>query len=195
MSWGTTSGGNDVATSGWVSAWAITIAYGGTEWPTTGSLGRDFLVGWALAAAVSARYIYFEVDDNANADGYLDFARLFVSDGIEPAVNAEYGMADDRADFSTVIRNQNGSPAMNAIERKARKVELQFADLTLEEGDWFDELGRRDGLTAEVLYLFDISDRARTQRYGFIGTLAIMPRLNFPRHLRRAVNVSLIEWT
>ncbi len=49
MSWGTTSGGNDVATSGWVSAWAITIAYGGTEWPTTGSLGRDFLVGWSYA--------------------------------------------------------------------------------------------------------------------------------------------------
>ena len=192
VSWGTTLGGAEVATSGWVSAFAVPVAYGGIEWPASGSLGAEFIVYVATTPAASARYIRVEIDDTANADGYVQIGRLWVGDGFEPTYNAVYGMERGWDDFSTLDTNVAGSLAAHK-RRPRRTTKFALELMSVAEGHTLTELMRRQGLVDEVLYLPDLARRDDSQRYGFVARLKALQNIVLPSYLRRSTLVELIE--
>ena len=64
---GTSSGGNEVATTGTINAWQFT--------PRAFD-GRDHGLIFVLPADATGRYDYIEIFDSSNADGYVEIAQL-----------------------------------------------------------------------------------------------------------------------
>lgn len=194
VTWGTTSGGSDVADSGWLNAWAMTIGAGGILWPPSGSLGARYLtfVPTPTLAAVSARYIRVEFDDTSNANGRVSIARPWVGDGLVPAIGIALGMTDGMQDFATVNVALSGAIAANERHR-LRKVALVLDHLTEAEATriWAQQFD--GGLAGEALYLLDLSDRATSQQYGFVGRMLDLTPLRYPRYRTRSIEIQMLE--
>lgn len=178
---GTTSGGSDVADTGAVDAWAITPR-------TTG--GHHVLL-WQTADTW-ARYDTVEIDDTANAAGYVEIGRLFVGPAVRPTYGQSYGLQDGLIDLSTSSRAEDGALWV-AQRRTLRQVSLVMEGLALDVGDALHEMLRTHGATAEVVYLFDTADAAATQRYGFVGTAAEMTPLEYPYYRMRKLPLRITE--
>lgn len=192
VSWGTSSGGSQVATTGWVSAFPITIAYGGIEWPSTGSLGAEFIVFAATNPAASARYVRVEIDDTLNADGFVSIGRLWIGDGFMPTYNAVYGLERWRDSVSETAQTMSGVTVSNR-RRNLRATRFALELLSVAEANVIDELTRRQDVTDEVLFLPDMSRREVSQQYGFLARCKAVPRLILPSYMRRSTIVELAE--
>lgn len=192
--WGSSLGGAEVATTGWLDAWALTIGAGGVSWPASGSLGARFLtfVATPTLAAVSAQYIRIELDDTANTTGRVSIARPWVGDGLVPAINASYGLTDGMQDVSTINVALSGAVAANERHR-LRKVALQLEHLTVAEATRVWAMQFDGGLAGEALYLLDLADRGPSQQYGFLGRLLDLVPLRFPRYRTRSIEIQMME--
>lgn len=191
-SWGTSLGGAQVYTTGWVNAFAVTIAAEGIEWPATGSLGASMIVPLAPAAGTSARYLRIEIDDTSNADGYVEIGRVFAGSGLHPTHNPVYGLDRGWDDPSIVDQNMAGSMAATKFS-PIRTVRMALELLSVAEGDLVHEMQRRQGVVDEVLFLHDRTDRAVAQQHGYLARMKAMPRLLLPSYLRRSTVFELTE--
>jgi hypothetical protein len=137
--------------------------------------------------ARTARYGTVEIDDTTNTATYVQLGQLFIAGGFQPTENAEQqGFADGRTDLSSSVKSVGGQKYSTA-RRRPRIVDFSFPMLTLEEGDHLDEMMAEVGTTEDVLYVPDPSDAAKTQRYGFLGTLRELSPLEYPLADKRAV--------
>lgn len=137
--------------------------------------------------ARTARYGTVEIDDTTNTATYVQLGQLFIAGGFQPTENAEQqGFADGRTDLSSSVKSVGGQKYGTA-RRRPRTVDFSFPMLTLEEGDHLDEMMAEVGTTEDVLYVPDPSDAAKTQRYGFLGTLRELSPLEYPLADKRAV--------
>lgn len=182
---GTTSGGSDVLATSWTDCWnlsaqqaafeAIGVEDGSSDLP-------DECIIMVLGAYYSARYVTIEIDDDSNADGYVEIGRAFAAGGFIPGENASYGLKKLRPSQSTVGRSQSGAqwPYRNA---QGGGVSFALEWLTPAEKLVVDEMQRQLDITNEVLYVPDIGDATATQRDGFIGLLRELGAIDYP-HVR-----------
>lgn len=181
---GTTSGGNDVYAGAWVDAWRFT--------PSVYS-GRCHAWIFDLGSTYTARYDLLEIDDTANPDGYVQIGRVFVDGaGFIPTINAQYGLQDGLRDLSATDRSDSGALWVTA-RRTMRTVSCVMPRLDEDEGDEMHEMMRVCGTGQEVLYLPEMANTPRMQRYGFLGTLDEMSPLEYPLYRNRSVGLRLTE--
>jgi len=141
--------------------------------------------------ATTVRYGTVEIEDTANPDTYVELGQLFVAGGFQPEHNAEYqGFGDGRTDLSSSVKSVGGQKYSTA-RRRPRTVDFNFPILTQAEGDHLDEMMAEVGTTEDVLYVPDPADAAKSQRYGFLGTLRELTPLEYPFFDKRAMPLRL----
>lgn len=141
--------------------------------------------------AKTVRYGTVEIEDTANPDNYVELGQLFVAGGFQPEHNAEYqGFGDGRTDLSSSVKSVGGQKYSTA-RRRPRTVDFNFPVLEQDEGDHLDEMMAEVGTTEDVLYVPDPADAAKSQRYGFLGTLREMTPLEYPFFDHRAMPLRL----
>lgn len=180
--------GPDIATvggydSGWVNA--LRLTFQGDE-PTTWGSKYNAL---AVFDAVSARYGTIEINDTANAAGYIAIGRLFMGGGIQPARNmGRESLASGRVDRSTQVEAVSGTLYGSARARQ-RQEDFELRWLTQTEADRIHEMQDEIGVLGEVVYVPDPADMAHSQRYGGLGLLRELSRIEYPFVNTRAVAV------
>lgn len=180
---GTTPGGDEVYAGSAVDVWPFTPIDGNYD-------GSHFATILALPAVVSARYVTITI---AAASGKR-VGRVFLGSIFRPAVNPEYGKADDGwlPDYSVVARSDNGADWVQPKAR-LRSVQLAYSVLTPAEASVLHEIQRTHGTTGEVLYIPDADDASVTQQYGFLGLLRQLTALDNPFWAHRAGAIAVDE--
>ena len=148
--------------SGWVNALRFSfIGDTPTNW------GEQYPVMFAFDA-ITARYGTLEINDTANAAGYVQAGRLFVGGGFQPTNNAEYGRQRGRTDLSSSVKSISGKKYSTA-RRRPRTVDMRFPVLSAAEANHLDEMADAVGTTEEVFYVPDPADMELSQRQGFLA--------------------------
>ena len=180
---GTTPGGTEVYAGSATDVWPFTPLDGSYE-------GSHFAFILALPTVVTARYVTITI---AAASGKR-VGRVFLGSIFRPAVNPEYGKADDGwlPDYSVVARADNGADWVQAKAR-LRSAQLAYSVLTPAEASVLHEIQRTHGTTGEVLYIPDADDLTATQQYGFLGLLRQLTALDNPFWAHRAVAIAVDE--
>lgn len=175
---GTSSGGNEVTTTGTIDAWRYT--------PRRYD-GRDREVIVVLPTAATGRYDYVEIFDTTNASGYVDIGQAWLGPvDFTPTYNASYGLKNRLVDTGGKERSPEGG-LWTAQQRVISGVSFVLDALSLDDGDALHELGRYIGTTEQMVYLQSLTDAAEMQRYGFIGTFDEMSDLDYPFYRGRSM--------
>lgn len=186
---GTTSGASDVY-SGSLVDWLQATGVESTITEHGASKGTDLPALLVLPADYSARYLTIEIEDTTNAAGYVEIGYVFAGPALVPSINPEYGAwADSRVDLSTKSRARNGAVWTDAA-RRHRATQLSLGSLTQAEADVLDEIQRVQGIVGSIVFVADIDDLAKSQRYGGIGTLRELSALENPYYARRGLAVA-----
>lgn len=132
-----------------------------------------------LVASVVGQYVLVEVSDTGNADGYLEFGRLFVDDGWQPTWNMVEGASIGHDDLSTVMPAPSGKEFF--AEREVRRVmRFQLPHLTEDEGARAFDIQRIAKTVNEVLVVWDPDDLADIKRRGLMGRLRQLSPIEYP---------------
>lgn len=197
---GTTSGGLDLYDSGWTAAWQMAFD-SLVEWESAtwwiGTAGDEYLrspypVLVVFSDTYQGRYLTVEVDDTANADGYVQFGRVFAGGSLQPAINASYGLQDSWRDLSTTDASESGS-FWPTERRRLRGVSFVLEHLTLAEAAYIHEMQRLLGTVNEVLYVPYPTDIGESQRYGFVGRLSELSPVEWPYYNTRSTAFKIEE--
>ncbi len=167
---GTTAGDDDVADSGALNAWAIT--------PLDRN-GQRHPVVIVLPASSSARYETIQISDTSNPAGHVEIGMAWVGDVFVPTYNASYGLRHELQSFSALDRGESAA-GWPTRRRTLRGASFVLELLSLTEGDTLHELQRVADITEPVLYVPDLTDRAKQQRFGGVGTLSELSPLDYP---------------
>lgn len=198
---GTTSGGSEVYSSGWINVWQMAFDGDLIEWEQAGwwegitddeYLRAPYAAVHVMSQFYSARYATIEFDDTANADGYLQIGRLFIGGGLVPTYNYSYDAADGWEDPSTVERGDAGGE-FAVVRPKLRTARFSLDWLTPAEAEYVHEMHRRVGTTGDVLYVPDATDADTAQRYGFVGRLRALSPITYPHARTRANAFEVVE--
>lgn len=179
---GTTAGAADVADSGALAAWAFT--------PLERD-GQRHQVIVVLPEASSARYETVEIDDEANAAGFVEIGFAWIGALFVPTYNASYGLRNELEPLSTADRSESGA-RWPTKRRTLRGASFVLEVLTDAEGEALHEIQRVADTTDPVVYLQSLTDRAQQQRWGGVGTLAELSALDYPYFRTRSLP---LRWT
>ena len=172
MTWsfGTTSGGAEAGTSGSINRWAMSFDGVMRNFPSVYStvVGYPYWSPYVHSADVSCRYIKCSIVDTANTYGKIRIPRVFVGAGLVPARNMTLD-ATIHPEDPTPVERARGGRIFYRQQRVYRVAEVPLADFTsTERGKLFAaQLGA--GVTDEVGFVPDVSDRAGAQEFGFVG--------------------------
>lgn len=189
---GTSSGAGDVLTTGSLAAWDLTTetalsALGLQD--TSAYYLRRFHQIYVHSATVSGRYVSFEISDTGNAAGYVEVGKAFAAGGYVPTAGSVQ-QQDGWQDLSGLSRAESGALWVTS-RRRMRQAALSVEWRTQAEADLLHDLLRYAGTTEDVLYVPDVSDVARMQRYGFVGTLRELSPLECPPGMLNAYSLQL----
>lgn len=127
---------------------------------TAGDFGTDTpAAGRAIfylnSATISARYVRWDISDESNPDGYVQFGRHIVGTVFQPDINIVYGAQIGLIDESRLSRAVNGAQYAD-IKPKRRRLSGAFDALTSDEafGEVYD-LQSICGTTVPVLAIYD----------------------------------------
>lgn len=164
--------------SGWVAATVVPSLSLAWEdpgfWYGISSSGELELRGWImhfLPAPVTARYWRIEIDDTANAAGYLQFGRLFMPKKWQPAVNYEPGSTGLSLEDRTVIQESIGGTEYFWRRQEPRVFNCSWP--YLKEVDTYGSalnMMRDLGSSGEVFVVPD-PDSTYVQRRSFLGRM------------------------
>jgi hypothetical protein len=136
----------------------------------------------------SVEWIRVGIYDPAKTSSSTPFeiGRLFTGKvKLQPATNAEFGVADNWNDATSFLETQSRRKIFNVLP-KLREVAFTFPVLSLAEGAALHEMDGANGISTEVLYLPDPSDEAACQRYGFVGLMQTLNPLQYPQFNARS---------
>lgn len=181
--------------SGWLDAWApgiVPIELQAWEMDEfwIGSLTAEFRNSYRspwIHVLPAEQYLQFwrvEVDDAANAAGYVQIGRVFMGQAWSPTVNYEYGAELGFEDPSEIATSLSGAEYFDERPRY-RVLRFTLGGLSDYEGALFGlDLQRVAGVTGEVLAVPDsASDRSKlTGAYlGRVRRLAPLQARNIDR--------------
>lgn len=136
----------------------------------------ESFVGFAWTGGVNCRWWRFDVADSSNADGYLDFGRLYLSSAQPFAIGMSKGAAIGAADATKKSRSAGGQRYTGAPRRPER-----YLDFTIGFGSEDEMLGPQfkidmmRGISKDVLVILDYARSAYVAQrivYGELATLA-----------------------
>lgn len=197
---GSTTGGDDIYDSGWISIWRM--AFNDiVEWESitwwTGVAGDEYLRSpyAAMHAApdiYTARYLTIEVNDAANVDGYVQIGRLFAGGALQPTYNPVYGLQDGMTDLSTTDAAESGA-RWSTERRRIRNTSFVLGWVTPTEASYMQEMQRSLGTIGEVLYIPYPADMGESQRWGYIGRMSELSPIEYPYYRTRSLPIKLEE--
>jgi len=180
---------SNVYDSGWIDVWPTVYAFGDIPWGEInwwdGKYSEEERAGYTqtfthVISATLARYWRVEIDDTANADGYIQIGRLFIGGGWQPSFNM---LSSATLGWETSTEIQLAKSGAEYFQRRTsyRVVQFQLGHMPGDEGmSKAFELMRRAGTDAEVLYLFDPTDTLHALRRQFLGRLRKLSPIEFP---------------
>lgn len=130
--------------------------------------GYTAAMTYVLPTTVAARYLRVEIDDEDNADGYLQFGRLFAADGWQPVRNMVYGAQIGWTDRTEVQEAISGAEYFD-VRTPARSV--QFGLEAMDEDEAMArgfEFQRQIGVSGECFFIWDPDDTVHALRRQFL---------------------------
>lgn len=151
---------------------------------TAGNFGSDIpAAGKAIFylndETVSARYVRWDITDESNPDGYVQFGRHIAATVFQPEINMVYGPQLQIIDDSRLSRAVNGAQYAD-LKPKRRRLSAAFDALTSDEafGEIYD-LQNIVGRTVPVFAVYDPDFTGDTlQRTSIYGTVSELSPLS-----------------
>ncbi len=173
--------------SGWRSPWRAFHAFGDVPWGEDGwygglptaeeRAGYPSLAIVSLPASLNVRYVRVEFADTGNTAGYIEAARLWVTDAWQPAYNYSYGSTLGWEDPSLIETAKSGTEYFDQ-GRMYRVWRGQLGRLVNTEGyARYLEMLRQLGTTHEFLLIPDADDTEQTMRRTFVARLRVLSPL------------------
>lgn len=157
------------------------------------ALGETVELIHILPAPETSRYWRIEIDDETNADRYVEFGRLWMSYAYQPTINfvggAEMGWQTD----STTTYADGGEAIHD--DRPTRRV-FNFTVEQLATNEAFVrgfEMTRRLGTTGQLFFVYDPDDTYHMSRRAFLCRMQELSRLKIPYATWTDQGFSLIE--
>ncbi len=126
----------------------------------------------------TAKYWLFEIDDQANPEGFVEIGRLFMGLGWQPSIN----FSPDGNNFrfnanTTVVKSLGGTPYFTR-RKSARSILLPFPLLPSAEV-WSDvyRIQSISNLDKQVFVISDPDDTVHRNKRSFLGNLAELPAI------------------
>lgn len=175
--------------SGTVDAWRTiypfgTLAFEDAAW-WDGKLSEEDAVNYkqpiveVLDNDVIARYWRFEFFDTTNADGYVEFPRVFLTSGFQPTINVAPGSTIGW-ETDTVKRTSLGGSRFfdNRAARRVLRVLFDKHDFD-EMMTWNFDMQNILNLDQQVFIVFDSADTSNLARLSFLATIRKMTSLEW----------------
>lgn len=128
-------------------------------------------------ADISARYWRVDFNDTANADGYVQFGRVFLGRVYRPSINYEYGA--EMANVPVTQRKTTlGGRNLDWFIANRRTLRVSFT--LVPQDELFEEVFRFQylvGVTGQVFVAPDPSDNANFQKRSFLATMRTPPSI------------------
>lgn len=162
---------------------------------TQAELDAGYQIGFTHVADTpqSARYWLIEIDDTANADGYVDLGRLVVSFAWQPT----YAFATGAKMGWETSSSRTETPGGSFIHRdrpRRRRFDLTVQNLGSDEALVFAfDLARKYGTSGQIYFIFDPDDEEHMHRRAFLATLRELSPLDVPYHAAMTPAFALVE--
>jgi hypothetical protein len=131
-----------------------------------------------LPTTQTLQYWRVEVDDTANADGYVQIGRLFMSPTWTPTINYNYGAGLVYKDNTGVEQSLSGAEYFD-VKTKVREFSFTLEWLTPGEAyDTMLELQRLVGISGEILQIPDQADTLRIPARAYVGRLVDLQQID-----------------
>lgn len=151
---------------------------------------KDYI--YDIGSTATARYWLVEFSDATNDDGYVQFGRLFVSRGYQPARNYSYddqfGWEDDTVAVAAV--------GADYFDERARLRVFTCVIENLEEDEaltYLFETQRRLGKRGQLIVVLDPDETTHWQRKSFIARNVEITPLSNPHFNRHTASLRLKE--
>lgn len=189
--------------SGWLDVWPSIYPFGSVPWddprfwdgkPTAEDLaGITWLYTNLLPAAVVGQYIKVEINDTANPDGFISIGRAFVASQFQPAINMSWGASIGYEDKTPVAEALSGTEYFDQRQPyRIARVKLDW----LSEAEGFGtalDMQRRQGISGEVLYMYDPDDTTYRVMRSFLGRMRMLSAIEAPSFGRTATAYEIKE--
>jgi hypothetical protein len=189
--------------SGWIGAWAGTYFAPDVPWESplfwtstqtmTGLDGGQPSLIHLLPSDYIARYWRVEFNDQSNSDNYVQIGRLFAGRVFQPSANFDWGAGIGYVDDSTIEAAWSGAEYYDRRTVR-RTVILRFG--WLEDGEALQrmlDMQRLQGVTREILFIYDPADTLYFQRRSFLARSEALSPIENIRLNAHGVAVKLRE--
>jgi len=157
------------------------------------ALGYTVDIIHVLPTPQTSRYWRIEIDDTANADGYVEFGRLWVSYAYQPTINFDGGAAMGWQTESTTTITDGGEAVHD--DRPRRRV-FNFTLGQIPGNEAFVrgfEMTRQLGTTGQLFFVYDPTDTYHMSRRAFVCRMESLSRISIPYAAWHEQGFSLIE--
>lgn len=194
---------NVILDSGWEDVWKVVKPFRATyfEDPSfwDGKLSSEEADGYPMpyiylsTSIVVARYWRIEVDDTTNEAGYVELSRLVITAGWQPPRNLNYGNQLSWEDL-TESQQSRGGARFYDTRPKRRVIRFTINYINLDESlGWPFEMMRLQGVSRQVMFIFDPDDTIHLHRRSFLATMRQLSPIEYPFHELNSVAFELEE--
>ena len=189
--------------SGWMDVWPVIYDTATLQWENeawwdgkhTDETREGFPAVWlhVLPDATFCRYWRIEIDDQTNAAGYIEAARLWLSETWEPRWNYSHGAQFGVMTGTQVVQALSGAEYFDRRD-PARTFVFSLDWLTEAEGyQRAFELQWRQGIDQEVFVIPDPDDSINLIRRAFLARQNQLNPIDHPRYATLSNAISLKE--
>lgn len=198
--------------SGWLDAWPQVYPAGSLPATdprlVTGKYTAEEAIGFPMGFVVTPmaaglvapvsnptlmRYVSVQIDDTTNAAGSVDLSRLMVTGGYVPTINPDYGLKWGWED-ATERTVTDGGAALYNVKSRRRTCALFLNNIPEDEAFVQPyEMMRRNGISQQMLFLFDPEDTYHRQRRFIPCTFRELSALEIAVGPREGWPVGLVE--
>lgn len=130
------------------------------------------------AALTNAQWFSIEIIDPSNADGYIEFGRVFVARAYRPGHNYSYGDNAFSVDPRTEMVESHGG--LRTYDERGQRRLLRVAFQYLSDTELFQDVFRimnRQGVSRQMFVVPDPDDETTLQRRSFLATFKQAPAI------------------
>ncbi|CAB4136735.1 hypothetical protein UFOVP842_54 [uncultured Caudovirales phage] len=167
--------------SGWFDGWPVTsplyvAPVGDASWldgrmSATEAADYNLSAIYIAASATAARYWKIEISDIGNTAGYVQMGRLVMSRAWQPTINMSIG-AKIGINTETSFQRSDAGPKYFNVQPRARSAAFTIQNMDTDEifTNAF-EMQRQLGLSKQLFFVWDASDKVHLFRRSFLATL------------------------
>ncbi|MCK5769464.1 hypothetical protein [Algiphilus sp.] len=141
------------------------------------------LFAWFFGPVVPAYSVLVEITDTANADGYIEFGRLFLGNAWQPGINMSYDSQWGHDDATTVEETVDAGAEFfdEAPRRRTFACGLDYLDAN----DAFNQLFRMQrvqGISGEILIADQLAATPQSHMKTMLARLTQLDPVSHPYH-------------